>query len=59
VEHCLPQKIELNLQYAQQASLWRDTRIILKTLFPRSRAKRSNHEAGDPAMRLGKRSERI
>ncbi len=38
LEHCLPRKIELNLQYAWQASLWWDTRIILQTLFPWSRA---------------------
>ena len=57
LEHCLPRKIELNQQYAQQSSLWRDTRIILQTLFPRSRAKRSSAEAGDPARR--RRSERV
>jgi lipopolysaccharide/colanic/teichoic acid biosynthesis glycosyltransferase len=30
---CLPKKIELNLQYARQASCWEDTKIILQTLF--------------------------
>jgi lipopolysaccharide/colanic/teichoic acid biosynthesis glycosyltransferase len=35
LEHCLPRKIELNLQYARQANLCRDTLIILQTLFPR------------------------
>lgn len=35
VEYCLPRKIELNLIYARQASVWRDTLIILQTLFPR------------------------
>ena len=33
LEHCLPQKIELNLRYLPRASLWQDTRIILHTLF--------------------------
>ena len=33
LEHCLPRKIELNLRYAQQANLWRDTGLILKTLL--------------------------
>jgi lipopolysaccharide/colanic/teichoic acid biosynthesis glycosyltransferase len=32
LEHCLPRKIELNLQYAQRASLWRDVLIILRTI---------------------------
>ena len=50
LEHCLPQKIELNLRYAQQASLWRDTCIILQTLFPWSRATRPQHETGDPVL---------
>jgi lipopolysaccharide/colanic/teichoic acid biosynthesis glycosyltransferase len=34
LEHCLPQKIELNLQYALQANLWTDTLIILRTVMP-------------------------
>ena len=56
LEHCLPRKIELNQQYAQHASLWRDTRVILQTLFPWSRAKRSNHAANGSVVRC--RSER-
>jgi lipopolysaccharide/colanic/teichoic acid biosynthesis glycosyltransferase len=35
LEHCLPRKIELNLQYTQRASRWQDTCIILQTLFHR------------------------
>ncbi len=34
LEYCVPRKIALNLAYAQQANLWRDVKIILKTLFP-------------------------
>jgi lipopolysaccharide/colanic/teichoic acid biosynthesis glycosyltransferase len=34
VEHCLPKKIELNLEYNRQASLWRDTQIIVRSLLP-------------------------
>ncbi len=34
LEHCLPRKIELNLEYARQANLWSDTIIILRTLLP-------------------------
>jgi lipopolysaccharide/colanic/teichoic acid biosynthesis glycosyltransferase len=34
LEYCVPRKIELNLEYARQAGLWRDTLIILKTLLP-------------------------
>jgi lipopolysaccharide/colanic/teichoic acid biosynthesis glycosyltransferase len=33
IQECLPRKIELNLRYAQQANLWRDTQLILKTLL--------------------------
>ena len=32
LDYCIPRKIELNLAYAESASLWRDTRIILQTL---------------------------
>ena len=38
IEHCVPRKIELNLAYAQKASLWQDTLIILKTLCLRRHA---------------------
>jgi lipopolysaccharide/colanic/teichoic acid biosynthesis glycosyltransferase len=31
----LPRKIEINLAYARQACLWEDTKIILRTLFPK------------------------
>ncbi len=34
LEYCVPRKIELNLEYAQRASLWQDVGIILRTLFP-------------------------
>jgi lipopolysaccharide/colanic/teichoic acid biosynthesis glycosyltransferase len=34
IEHCIPRKIELNLLYARRADLWRDTLIILRTLWP-------------------------
>lgn len=34
ITHCVPRKIELNLQYARRANLWHDSRIILKTVFP-------------------------
>ena len=34
LEHCVPRKIELNLQYLERAGLWQDTRIILETLIP-------------------------
>ena len=34
LEYCVPRKIELNLEYARQAGLWRDTMIILKTVLP-------------------------
>ena len=33
--YCVPRKIELNLQYARRANLWRDSQIILQTLLPR------------------------
>jgi lipopolysaccharide/colanic/teichoic acid biosynthesis glycosyltransferase len=36
LSYCVPRKIELNLQYAQQANLWQDSKIILQTLFPRT-----------------------
>jgi lipopolysaccharide/colanic/teichoic acid biosynthesis glycosyltransferase len=34
LEHCVPRKIELNLRYARQANLWRDTQVILRTVWP-------------------------
>lgn len=32
VNNCVPEKIRLNLQYAQRASIWEDTKLIVKTL---------------------------
>jgi len=32
VTQCIPRKIELNLEYARRASLWNDTKVILRTL---------------------------
>ena len=37
VEEVLPRKIELNLAYASTANAWEDTKVILRTLFPRIR----------------------
>ena len=34
VRECMPRKIELNLRYAERASLWEDTKIILRTILP-------------------------
>ena len=34
MEYCMPKKIELNLTYARHATLWKDVKIILQTLFP-------------------------
>jgi lipopolysaccharide/colanic/teichoic acid biosynthesis glycosyltransferase len=34
IEHCIPRKIELNLEYARRAGIWADTLIILRTLLP-------------------------
>ncbi len=34
LEHCVPKKIELSLQYSRNSSLWRDTQVVLRTLFP-------------------------
>jgi lipopolysaccharide/colanic/teichoic acid biosynthesis glycosyltransferase len=34
MKYCVPRKIELSLEYARRASLWQDTLIILRTLFP-------------------------
>lgn len=33
IQQCVPQKIALNLAYAQGANLWEDLKIILRTLF--------------------------
>ena len=49
----IPRKIELNLAYARRASVWEDTKIILRTLFPRL-LKRGPHRQvapGCPQMR--------
>jgi lipopolysaccharide/colanic/teichoic acid biosynthesis glycosyltransferase len=52
VSHCIGRKIELNLRYARTATLWEDTKIILRTLFPalplRSRATGSRSGAPGP-----------
>jgi lipopolysaccharide/colanic/teichoic acid biosynthesis glycosyltransferase len=34
MEHCVPRKIELSLQYHRKSSLWLDTQVILRTLLP-------------------------
>lgn len=34
LEHCLPKKIEMNLQYSRNSNLWKDTGVILKTVIP-------------------------
>lgn len=34
LEYCVPRKIELNLAYARQATVWKDVIIILKTVLP-------------------------
>jgi lipopolysaccharide/colanic/teichoic acid biosynthesis glycosyltransferase len=34
IGHCIPRKVDLNLQYAQRANLFTDTWIILQTIFP-------------------------
>jgi pyruvate carboxylase len=39
IDYCMRRKIELNLAYAAQGSLWKDTKIILWTLIPRSAMK--------------------
>jgi lipopolysaccharide/colanic/teichoic acid biosynthesis glycosyltransferase len=33
LEHCVPKKIELSLQYSRDSNLWRDTQVILRTIF--------------------------
>ncbi|MGA2244424.1 MAG: sugar transferase [Verrucomicrobiota bacterium] len=34
LEYCVPRKIELNLAYAREANVWKDVKIILRTLIP-------------------------
>lgn len=34
IAHCVPRKIELNLRYVAEATLWGDTVIILRTVLP-------------------------
>lgn len=46
-EYCLPRKIELNLAYQRRANLWRDTQIILRTVFPFGSHKVACHKS-DP-----------
>ena len=33
LQYCVPRKIELNLHYAGEANLWKDTQLIMQTLF--------------------------
>ena len=33
IETCMPAKLELNLSYARQATLWRDINVIIKTFL--------------------------
>lgn len=44
LEQCVPRKIDLNLRYMGKANLWRDTMVILRTLFPPKNAA----QAADP-----------
>jgi lipopolysaccharide/colanic/teichoic acid biosynthesis glycosyltransferase len=46
VEYCVPRKIELSLAYAAGANLWEDTKIILRTLFPRLLLRNSGESGG-------------
>jgi lipopolysaccharide/colanic/teichoic acid biosynthesis glycosyltransferase len=46
LEYCVPRKIELNLAYARQASLWGDVKIIFRTLLPLG-AERNGNREGD------------
>jgi lipopolysaccharide/colanic/teichoic acid biosynthesis glycosyltransferase len=48
IDYCIPKKIELNLRYAQRASIWQDTWIILQTLLPWRRASNTGQPAGAP-----------
>lgn len=34
LKHCIPLKIQLNLAYAQTATVWQDVKIIVRTLLP-------------------------
>ena len=34
IDYCVPKKIEMNLQYNRTANVWRDTMVILRTIFP-------------------------
>ncbi len=45
VEYCLPQKIHLNLAYASRASVWEDTKLILRTVWALG-ARRSAQDGG-------------
>lgn len=33
LQYCVPRKLDLNLRYANQANLWKDTQLIFQTLF--------------------------
>lgn len=35
LQHCVPRKVQLNRDYAERATVWTDTWIILQTLCPR------------------------
>lgn len=51
IEQCMPRKIELNLRYMREANLWRDTMVILRTLFPaRSTAQAAGSSGTDEAI---------
>ncbi len=43
LEYCLPRKIQLNLAYAENANVWEDIKIILRTLRLLSMGDRTRH----------------
>lgn len=51
LNHCVPKKIELNLRHAQQANLWEDTKIILRTIFHRTAGERCDLFAAETVAR--------
>lgn len=48
IEYCIPRKIALNRRYAEEANIFSDLRILLKTLlFWRNRTKGLDNEPGE------------
>jgi lipopolysaccharide/colanic/teichoic acid biosynthesis glycosyltransferase len=46
IKFCVPRKIQLNLDYARRASVWEDTKLILRTVWALGVKRRAQEPSG-------------